>query len=51
MKLKTMLGWLAVALLLFFAIKNPAGAASVVHHIGGFLSSIARGFRVLLEML
>ena len=43
MKLKTILGWLAVAFLLFFVIKNPTGAAHIVNDIGNFLSSVAHG--------
>src|SRR5665811_1723416 len=33
-KLKTILGWLAVAFLLFFVIKDPTGAAHVINNIG-----------------
>ena len=51
MKLKTILGWLAVAFLLFFAIKDPTGIAHVINSIGGFLSSVSRGFRNFLEGL
>lgn len=51
MKLKTILGWLAVAFLLFFAIKDPTGAGSIFTHIGGFLSGISRGFAHILGSL
>ena len=42
-KLKTILGWLAVAFLLFFVIKNPTGAAHIVNDIGNFLTAVAHG--------
>jgi hypothetical protein len=43
-KLKTILGYAAVAFILFFVIKDPTGAAHVVNNIGNFLASMARGF-------
>ena len=43
MKLKTILGWLTVAFLLFFVIKNPTGAAHIVNDIGNFLTAAAHG--------
>lgn len=43
MKLKTILGYAAVAFILFFVIKNPTGAAHVVTNIGTFLASAAQG--------
>ena len=43
MKLKTILGYAAVAFILFFVIKDPAGAAHVVNNIGNFLATVARG--------
>ena len=42
-KLKTILGWLAVAFLLFFVIKDPTGAAHLVNDIGNFLTAAAHG--------
>jgi hypothetical protein len=41
--LKTILGWLAVAFVLWWIIEDPAGAAHVVRNIGDFLASAARG--------
>ena len=41
--LKTVLGWLAVAFLIWWVIEAPSGAAHVVHNIGDFLASAARG--------
>jgi hypothetical protein len=50
-KLKTILGYAAVAFLLFFVIKNPTGAAHVVTNLGDFLASAARGFSAFLSSL
>jgi hypothetical protein len=41
--LKTVLGWLAVAFVIWWIIEDPAGAAHVVHNIGTFLTSAAHG--------
>lgn len=43
MKLQTILGWLALAFVVWWVIKQPAGAAHVVHQIGMFLNSAAHG--------
>ena len=51
MKLKTILGYAAVAFILFFVIKDPTGAAHVINNIGNFLSSIARGFSAFFTSL
>ena len=51
MKPKTLLGYAAIAFLLFFVIKDPAGAAHIVSNIGNFLSAIARGFTAFLDSL
>ncbi len=51
MKLKTILGWLAVAFILFFVIKDPTGAAHVINNIGNFLSSVARGISAFFTSL
>jgi hypothetical protein len=50
-KLKQVLGWAAIAFLLFYLIKQPTGAAHVVHNIGNFLSSAAHGFSNFLSSL
>ena len=50
-KLKTILGWLAVAFLLFFVIKDPTGAAHIVNDIGNFLSSVAHGLTAFFTSL
>lgn len=44
MKPKTIFGWLAIAFILFYVIKDPGGAAHIIHDIGNFLSSVATGF-------
>ena len=43
MNLKTILGWAAVAFIVWFIIEQPAAAARIVHNIGAFLTSAARG--------
>ena len=43
-KLKTILGYAAIAFILFYVIKDPTGAAHIINNIGNFLSSVARGF-------
>jgi hypothetical protein len=42
-KLKTVLGWLAVAFVIWWVIEDPTGAAHVVSNIGVFLSTAAHG--------
>lgn len=51
MKLKTILGYAAVAFILFFVIKNPTGAAHVVTNIGNLLASAARGISTFFTSL
>jgi hypothetical protein len=41
--LKTVLGWLAVAFIVWWIIEDPTGAAHVVHNIGTFLTAAAHG--------
>jgi len=43
LNLKQLLGWLAVAFLIWWVIELPTAAAHVIHNIGTFLSSIATG--------
>jgi hypothetical protein len=50
-KLKQVLGWAAIAFILFYLIKQPVGAAHVVHNIGNFLSSVAHGISNFLTSL
>jgi hypothetical protein len=38
---KKILGWLALAIVAMWLVKNPAGAASVVHQIGHALATLA----------
>ena len=51
MKLKTILGYAAIAFILFFVIKDPTGAAHVVTNIGNFLASAARGISAFFTSL
>ena len=43
MSLKTILGWLAVAFIVWWIIEQPDGAAHIVHNIGTFLNTVASG--------
>ncbi len=43
MNLKTVLGWAAVAFIVWWMIEDPTGAAHVVHNIGTLLTNIAHG--------
>ena len=43
MNAKSILGWLALALVIWWVIEQPTSAAHVVHNIGTFLSSAAHG--------
>ena len=41
--IKTILGWLAIAFVVWWVIEQPTAAAHVVHNIGAFLTSAAHG--------
>jgi hypothetical protein len=41
--MKTILGWLAIAFVVWWVIEQPTGAAHVVHNIGAFLTAAAHG--------
>jgi hypothetical protein len=41
--LKSILGYLAIAFVVWFVIEQPAAAAHIVHNIGAFLTSAAHG--------
>ena len=43
MSLKTILGWAAVAFIVWWVIEQPDSAAHLVHNIGSFLSTAASG--------
>lgn len=43
MSLKTILGYLAVAGVLFWVIEDPHGASHLVHNIGTWLTAAAAG--------
>jgi hypothetical protein len=49
--LKTILGWLAVAFIVWWILVEPAAAAQVVHNIGAFLSSAAHGISTFLTSI
>jgi hypothetical protein len=41
--IKTVLGYLAIAFVVWWIIEQPSAAAHVVHNIGVFLTSAAHG--------
>ena len=41
--LKTVLGWVALAFVIWWVIEQPTAAAHLVHNIGAFLSTMATG--------
>jgi hypothetical protein len=41
--LKSILGWLAVAFIVWWVIEQPTSAAHLVHNIGTFLTTAAAG--------
>ena len=43
MNLKTVLGWVALAFVVWWVIEQPTAAAHLVHNIGVFLSNAAHG--------
>ena len=43
MDIKTILGWLALAFVVWWVIVQPTAAAHLVHNIGAFLSTAAHG--------
>ena len=43
MSLKTILGWAAVAFIVWWVIEQPDSAAHLVHNIGTFLATAAAG--------
>jgi hypothetical protein len=49
--LKSILGWLALAFVVWWIIEDPTGAAHVVHNIGSFLTSLAHGLSSFFSSL
>ena len=43
MNIKTVLGWVALAFVVWWVIEQPTAAAHLVHNLGTFLSNAARG--------
>ncbi|MFY9933851.1 MAG: hypothetical protein WAK82_38180 [Streptosporangiaceae bacterium] len=43
MNLKSVLGWLAVAFIVWWVIEDPTSAAHLVRNIGNFLATAASG--------
>jgi len=42
--LKTVLGWVALAFVVWWIVTAPTSAAHIVHNVGNFLSTAAHGF-------
>lgn len=51
MNLKTILGWVAVAFIVWWVLVDPAGAAHIVHNIGAFLSAAAHSLTTFLTSI
>ena len=51
MKLKTVLGWLAVAFIIWWIIEAPTGSSHVVHNVGTFFVSAAHGISTFFASL
>ena len=51
MNLKTVIGWVALAFVIWWIMVEPAAAAHVVHNIGAFLSSAAHGLSTFVSSL
>ena len=51
MNLKTVLGFLAVAFIIWWVIESPTGAAHTVHNIGTFLTTASHGISTFFANL
>jgi len=49
--MKTVLGWVALAFVVWWVIEQPAAAAHLVHNIGTFLSNAAIGLSHFFQSL
>jgi thiosulfate reductase cytochrome b subunit len=49
--LKTVIGWLVLAFILWWIIVEPVSAAHVVHNIGTFLTDAAHGIATFFSSL
>jgi len=49
--LKTILGWAALAFIVWFVIEQPAAAGHIVHNIGAFLATAASGFSAFVASI
>jgi hypothetical protein len=49
--LRTVLGWLAVAFIIWWIVEDPTGAAHVAHNIGTFLTEAAHGISAFFANL
>ena len=51
MSLKSILGWIVLAFIVWWILVEPAAAASVVHNIGAFLSSAAHSLSTFITSI
>ena len=51
MSLKSILGWIVVAFIVWFILVEPAAAAQVVHNIGAFLSAAAHSISTFVTSI
>jgi hypothetical protein len=49
--IKKLLGWAAVALIVWWIITDPTAAAAFVHKLGGFITEGAHGFATFFANL
>jgi hypothetical protein len=49
--IKTILGWVAIAFVVWWVINEPTAAAHLVHNIGAFLSNAAHGLSNFVSSL
>lgn len=51
MTMKRLLGWAALAFVVWFIIVQPTQAAHIVHNLGGFLTTVAHGLSTFFASL
>jgi hypothetical protein len=49
--MKKILPWVVVALLLFFIVRNPQGAATTGRHLGSYIASAANAIATFFTSL
>ena len=51
MSVKSIVGWIVLAFIVWWILVEPAAAAHVVHNIGAFLSSAAHGISTFVTSI